>query len=98
MNAVAFDTHSHVKRLIGAGLTEAQAEAVVETVKPSTEMPDVSQLATKDELRTEVALLRSDLKTEVAALRGDIRSMRGELIWWIIGTGVVSSIAHYFLK
>ncbi|WP_217433609.1 CCDC90 family protein [Caulobacter sp. S45] len=29
MNAIAFDTHAHVKRLVGTGMSKPQAEAVI---------------------------------------------------------------------
>jgi hypothetical protein len=49
-SATAFDTHAGVKRLVQAGMPEAQAEALIEVVAKTADMPDVSQLATKAEL------------------------------------------------
>ncbi len=94
MNAIAFDTHAHVKRLVGAGMSETQAEAVVEAVRQTAELPDISDLATKSDLR----ITKADLQTSIADVRAEIKGVRGELIWWIIGTGVVSTVAHLFIK
>ena len=119
MNAIAFDTHAHVKRLVGAGMTESQAEAVIEAVRQTAELPDISDLATKadlqmmrSELQSSIAEVRSELTAtkgelrgeitgvggELQGLRGELKGVRGELIWWSIGTGVVSTVAHLFIK
>ena len=105
MNAIAFDTHAHVKRLVGAGMSESQAEAVIEAVRQTAELPDISNLATKadllitkSDLQSSIAELRAELTGSKGELRGEIKGLRGELIWWIIGTGVVSTVAHLFFK
>ena len=41
MNAMALDTHAHVKRLVGAGMSESQAEAVIEALRETAELPDI---------------------------------------------------------
>ena len=76
MTTLAFDTHAHVKRLVSLGMSEGQAEAVVEAVKDTTALPDISELAT----------------------RAELKALKAELIWWIIGTGVVFTVAHLFIK
>ena len=127
MNAMAFDTHAHVKRLVGTGMSEPQAEAVIEALRQTAELPDISHLATKADLqvaksdlqaaigeirlatKADLQTTKSDLQagiSEVRAeltatrgeLRGEIKGVRGELIWWIIGTGVASWAAHLFIK
>jgi hypothetical protein len=87
MNAIAFDTHAHVKRLVGSGLTEVQAEAVIDAVRQTADLPDLSHLATK-----------ADLQAVELKLDGRINAVKGELIWWIIGSAAVSTLAHYFIK
>ncbi len=149
MNAMAFDTHAHVKRLVGTGMSEPQAEAVIEALRQTAELPDISHLATKADLqvaksdlqaavgeirlatKADLQVATSDLQAAIAEirlatkadlqttksdlqagisevraeltatrgeLRGEIKGVRGELIWWIIGTGVASWAAHLFIK
>ncbi|SFM31663.1 Protein of unknown function [Ectothiorhodospira mobilis] len=47
MTMLAFDTHSHIKRLIAAGFTEAQAEAQTQALLELLE----NRLVTKDDIR-----------------------------------------------
>ena len=49
MTAMDFDTHSSVKTLTGAGMPEAQAEAVTALLKQARDT-DLSTLATKADL------------------------------------------------
>jgi hypothetical protein len=90
------DTHETVKRLMGAGFTDAQAEAVTAAVKSAVDL-DLSNLATKTDLealRAEFGMLRG----EFAALRGEIGVQRADLeakierskvdmIKWVVGMG-----------
>ena len=94
MSAVTLDTHAHVKRLVGAGMSETQAEAVINALKQTAELPDISHLATKADLQ----ITKAELQTSIAEVRAEVKGVRGELIWWIIGTGVVSAASHLFFK
>ena len=47
MAAIAFDTHKYVKRLVAAGMPEAQAEAIADEQRSLIE----GQLATKRDLK-----------------------------------------------
>lgn len=60
MTSLAFDTHAFIKRLIAAGMPEAQAETVTSLVKEAQEN-GVSSLATKADLREEIAPLKAEL-------------------------------------
>ena len=51
MRELAIDTHRFIKRLMENGFTEAQAETLADTQMAFLE----SRLATKDELRAEIA-------------------------------------------
>ena len=51
MSELAIDTHRFIKRLMENGFTEAQAETLADTQMAFLE----SRLATKDELRAEIA-------------------------------------------
>ena len=41
--------------------------------------PDLAHLATKDELRAEIASVRADLKAEIASVRADLKIEAGHL-------------------
>lgn len=68
-----FDTHELVKDLKASGFSDDQAEAVTRAVKKAREV-DLSDLATK-----------ADLRTEVANLRVEIANMKSDIIKWVIG-------------
>ena len=71
MSASAFDTHAAVTALRDAGLDEAPAIAIVNTVRDAGSA-DRDELATK----TDLAVVR----TEVAAVRSELAIIR-----WVIG-------------
>jgi single-stranded DNA-specific DHH superfamily exonuclease len=76
--STGFDTHSAVKTLTAAGMSEAQAEAVTELLKLSRD-GDFGALATKADLQREITALRSDLQREIAELRSDLQREIAEL-------------------
>ncbi len=76
----SFDTHAHVKALIKAGLEEPQAEAIIKTIVNSREY-DFSKLATKEELKAEIAGLKSDILTWMIPLLLTIIAMIGTVIF-----------------
>ncbi len=53
MTTLLFDTHAAIKDLIGAGLAEKEAEAIVKVMNSSQ-----GELATKTDLETGLNLLR----------------------------------------
>ena len=55
-------------------VSEPDAEAAAAAAPP-----DLTHLATKDELRAEIASVRADLKTEIASVRADLRVEAGHL-------------------
>lgn len=61
MNAVAFDTLKTARALEGSGIPRAHAEAIAEQLAEGRTV-DLSHLATRDELKHEVALLRADMR------------------------------------
>jgi len=77
--ATTVDTHREVKNLVGAGLKESQAEAVVGTV-----MAARAGLATKADL----GLVRTDLELLRAEFRADLKELKLELIKWLGGTTI----------
>ena len=65
------DTHETVKRLTGAGFTDAQAEALTAAVKEAVDI-DPSNLATK---------------SDIADVRREMAEMKAELVKWVVGVG-----------
>lgn len=64
MPSATFDTHAAVKRLSDAGLDQAEAEAITDTLREA-----VSEgVATKADLRAEIAALESRLTWRMVAL------------------------------
>jgi len=63
-------------------VSEPDAEAAAEAA-----LPDLSQLATKDELRNEIAGVRADLKVEIAGLRAEIAQIVQRQTTWLVTQG-----------
>ena len=87
MNAMAFDTHAHVKRLVGAGMSESQAEAIIDALRQTAELPDIGHLATKAdlqitkaELQSAIAEVRAELHTTKSDLQSSIGNVQAELV------------------
>lgn len=55
-----FDTHAFIKQLVATGMPEPQAEAVTNMVRDARDH-DMSHLATKADLRAELAETKADL-------------------------------------
>jgi hypothetical protein len=75
MTAIAFDTLSASKRLREAGMEQRMAEAIVEIVQQTANMPDISHLATKDDLKQLELANKADLKQLELATKADIRQL-----------------------
>ena len=78
MSELAIDTHRFIKRLMENGFTEAQAETLADTQMAFLE----SRLATKDELRAEIAgvntridKFEARLDTRIDALESQFKVM-----------------------
>jgi hypothetical protein len=69
----ALDTHRLVKRLVAVGFSDEQAETVTDVVREGREA-DVSNLATK-----------GDVSTAVAQLRTEIAEAKADILKWVIG-------------
>ena len=78
MNSMALDTHAYYKKLIATGLRDDQAEAIASGLINGL----TDNLATKDELHSEIALVRGEIalvRGEIAELRGDMNAMEERL-------------------
>ena len=80
MSTSTFDTLDAMRRLEQAGMERTQAEATVETIREAQ-----SELATKADLRFELAAVEYRLQSAVSELRADLcRAL------WIQGAGIVA--------
>jgi hypothetical protein len=87
---VALDTLEVSKRLKSAGFDDAQAEALVGVLRESREA-DLSRLATKDELRAEIARLEAAMNAGFAALRAEMEILRRDITIRLGGMIVVAT-------
>ena len=71
MTVVARDTHEVVKELKAAGFTDAPAKAVTRVVRRAQDV-DLSELATKSDLRTEVATVSSSFQIAFVETKADL--------------------------
>jgi uncharacterized membrane protein len=75
MTVMPLDTHAYFKKLVATGLSETQAEAIASgLISGLTE-----NLATKEELHNEIALLRGDMNAMESRLRGEMAELSGDL-------------------
>ena len=82
MTPFVFDTLSASKQLREAGMAEGVAEAVVSVFQHAAAMPDISHLATKDQVEALKANLdRGEIATreQLQALRADLDHVRSEM-------------------
>lgn len=76
MSLVAFDTHSFVKRLMAAGMPEAQAEILAEERTADL----YERLASKDDLERQSNELRAEIERQSNELRAEMEKLRLSLI------------------
>ena len=80
MSTSTFDTLDATRRLEKAGMERTQAEATVETIRDAQ-----AELATKADLRSDLAALEYSLRSALSELRADLyRAL------WIQGAGIVA--------
>ena len=87
--AIAFDTHRFVKRLVGKGFTEAQAEVLADeqvtllndnlATKQDMIALKTDMIALKAELEQQMATLKADLEQQMAALKADLEQQMTSL-------------------
>jgi hypothetical protein len=112
MSLIAFDTLRAAKLLRDAGVEERQAEAFVQIMQQTADLPPIDHLATKADL----GILKTDIENSIAGLRSEMENLRvetradirvlaaqtvaqkAELIWWVIGAGAIGVITQAGLK
>jgi hypothetical protein len=82
MASLAFDTHAFVKRLVTAGMPEAQAEVLVDQ---QSRLID-EKLSTKEDLSRAEAAIRSEIRQTELRLETKIESVKSDIIKRIFGT------------
>jgi hypothetical protein len=98
-----FNAVQLLRDLNATGTSQAQNERIVMALQDLSQAPDLGHLATKDELKSEIALVRGDmalmkgeLKTDIARLEGQIAGVKSDLRVWIAGgtaaSGVIASL------
>ena len=75
-----FDTHAIARALTAADFTPAQADALTDAVRQAAEHDaagvDIGTLATKDDLRAEVAVLNGAIKALEGAMKADHAALK----------------------
>jgi hypothetical protein len=84
-----FDTLAIARDLLNHGFTQDQAEAVATVVNQAAGLPDLSQLATKDELRTAIA----EVRTDIADVKSDILKWNTGLILSAVTVNIAAMLA-----
>ena len=68
MTTYTIDTHETVRQFVAAGIPDKQAEAIVAALSRSD-----AELATKADLKQEIAATKADLKQEIAATKTELK-------------------------
>jgi len=101
---VAIDTLAVAKRLLAAGFTDAQAEAVTLVVREAQDIDlshlvskdDLSLFATKDDVRVvkdDIRAVREDLRAGLASARSDLFEARADILKWVVGAIGLQTVA-----
>ena len=104
MTIATFDTHAAVKQLRAAGVTDTQAETLVDIISRAIGDPvtraDLEPLATKEFVRAELAGVDGRIDTKIAGLHTKIAGVRTEIAslearlfrhLWVMAVGIVGA-------
>ena len=76
---IAFDTHAYVKRLVAAGVPEAQAEVQAEALSEIA----LANLATKDDLRASEERVLGKIEALEERMNAKLESeLRKQMLWF----------------
>ena len=88
MTTAVFDTLKASRKLKAAGIDEAHAEAIVQSMAEAFD----DAVATKADLKIEIGAVRADIEKLEASVKSDIK-----LLKWMIGV-VLACVAFPILK
>ena len=93
MATITFDTHLFVRKLRETGITEPQAEVIIDVVRDAVAS---SEIVSKNDLE----VVKLELKRDIETVRKEIAETKAELIRWVIGAGFLQTalIAALLLK
>ena len=93
MATYTLDTHATIREFQEAGMDSRQAEAVVAAISRSD-----AELATKSDLKAEIAAVKAELKAEIAAvkaeLKQDIADLKTDMFKVAIGVAIAIILAN----
>jgi hypothetical protein len=81
MATVTFDTMAFVEMLTAAGFDERQAKGLSKALK---EVSKDDHLTTKEESKTDLAILRADIEITKRELKSDISSASLTMVKWLV--------------
>ena len=86
MATYTIDTHATIRELEDAGMDSRQAEVVVAAISRSD-----AELATKSDLKAELAAVKAELKQDIADLKGEIAGLKADLkiIKYFFGPAII---------
>ena len=85
MATITFDTHFFVRKLRETGISEPQAEIIIDVVRDAVAS---SELATKNDLE----VVKLELKRDIETVRKEIAETKAELVRWIVGAGFLQTV------
>lgn len=92
MAAVTFDTHLFVRRLRETGITEPQAEVIIDVMRDAVAS---SEVATKND----VEVVKLELKRDIETVRKKIAETKSEIVRWVVGAGFLqTALIAAFMK
>jgi hypothetical protein len=93
MVAITFDTHLFVRRLRETGITEPQAEVIIDVMRDAVTS---SEVATKND----VEVVKLELKRDIETVRKEIAATKSELVRWVVGADFlqIALIAALLMK
>ena len=91
MATYTIDTHATIRELEDAGMDSKQAEVVVAAISRSD-----AELATKSDLKAEIARLEASTKADIANVKADLAAVKAELMQEIAALKADLKIIKYF--
>ncbi|MBO0758006.1 MAG: DUF1640 domain-containing protein [Bradyrhizobiaceae bacterium] len=94
---VLLDTLAIARGLREVGFSQQQAEALTDAVRSAAGLPDVSHLATKNDLqivKSDLQIVKSDLQIAKSDLQITISEAKTEILKWVVGMILGSTLIN----